>query len=271
MKQIFNFTNKYIVLLTPLLLYSLFSSVYMAVSMLGSNLALMFFSLVLFFVMTSAFSAGWFYMVKLAVFDQDRDPNAIIKEFFTGVGEYILPSCGLLAIVIIFSLIMLIIACKIGLVLIGDVGVSLEALARFMESTEAIKAFVATLSVEDLAKITQWNVLLLVTTALTYFLLIFYLPALFFESKNPLKAFGLSLKRLFSNKFIKIVGFYILIFLINFMISFLSAIMASNMIMHFILTLLNFYFITLVAVGIFSFYYQNFIQNELGQNIDVEI
>lgn len=271
MKQIFNLTNKYVVLLTPLLLYSLLSSVYMTVSIMGGNPFLILFSLLLFFLMTGAFTAGWFYMIKLAIIDKNEDSNSLIKEFLTGVGEYILPSCGLLAIVIIFSLIMLILSCKIGLILIGDIGFSIDVLTKAMESTESVKIFVSSLSTEELTKIASWNILLLGTMAFAYFLLIFYLPALFFESKNPLKAFGLAFKRLFSKKIINTVGIYLLIFTANFVISFLSAFLANNTIMHFILTLVNFYFITLVAVAIFNFYYENFVQNKLGQNIDVEI
>ena len=271
MKHIFNLTNKYIVLLTPLLLYSLLSSVYMAVSLMGGNAGLIIFSLALFFLMTGAFSAGWFYMVKLAVIDQNEDSNSLIKEFLTGVGEYILPASGMLAIVLLFSLIILFITYKLGLLLIGDIGVSLEALSKAMESTETIKTFIAGLSIEELVKISHWNLLLLGSVTITYFLLIFYLPALFFESKNPIKAFGLSFKRLFSKKFINTVGIYLLIFIANFILSFLSAFLANNTIMHFILTLVNFYFITFVSILIFNFYYENFVQNKLGQNIDVEI
>ena len=97
------------------------------------------------------------------------------------------------------------------------------------------------------------------------------MPSLFFKNKNPLKAFGLSLKDLFSKKFFKSTGVFLLIFALNFIISIFSAILGGNVILHFMITLLNFYFITAVGIGIFYYYYNNFVDTRLGQNVDVKI
>lgn len=270
MKNVFKITNKYIVLLTPLLLYSLFSSIYLAVSAMGGNVYMLFFALVLFFFMTAAFSSGWFYMIKLATIDNIKEPNSLIKEFTSGVGEYILPSLGLLINILIISILMLVISCKLGLLLIGDVGISIETFAKAFENTATLKAFIAGLSQEDLIRISNWNLLILGTISLTYFILMLYLPALFFESKNPFKALIISLKRLFSKKFLNAIVIYVLIFITNFILSLLATIFANNTIIHFLITLANFYFITLVSVGIFYYYYKTFIINKLGQNIDIK-
>ena len=48
MQKVFNLTNKYIVLATPLILYSLFSTVYMAVSISGGKIINLIFAFILF-------------------------------------------------------------------------------------------------------------------------------------------------------------------------------------------------------------------------------
>ena len=79
--EAFNVTNKYIVLATPLILYSLFTSVYLAASATGKLINLLI-ALVLFTLMTAAFIAGWFNMIKIAIVAPQRDDaNSLIKEF----------------------------------------------------------------------------------------------------------------------------------------------------------------------------------------------
>ncbi|MBE7711288.1 MAG: hypothetical protein E7Z92_04015 [Cyanobacteria bacterium SIG31] len=272
MKQVFNLTNKYLILLTPLLLYSLFSSVYLAASAVGGKYINMIFAIVLFFFMTGAFIAGWFNMIKLAVANDIReDANSLIKEFPTGVGEYFLSSLGAMLNILVFTIFMLIISFQLGMHFIGDIGISAEAFSKALESTAALKVFVASLTTEQLSKLNSWNLNLLGSMTLTYFLVILYLPAIFFKSKNPFKAILISLKDLFSKNFIRTLGVYSLIFVGNFIISILSAVFTGNVIMHFIVTLANFYFITLAGLGIFYYYYNYFVKLQLGQNIDVKI
>jgi hypothetical protein len=270
-KKVFELTNKNIVLLTPLLLYSLFSSVYLAVSTLGGKALMMIFALLLFFVMTAAFTAGWFNVIKIAVIDVNNEVKTVVKDFVSGVGEYILPSLGLFINVLLISIITLACSYKLGMLLIGDIGVSMETFAKAMESTATLKAFIAGLSLEELTKLSHWNTLLLGVMSLVYFLLILYLPALFYESKNPFRAIFISFKRLFSKQFFKILGIYMLISVVNFVLSLLSAVLTGVTALHFIVTLVNFYFITIVSIGIFYYYYKSFIANKIGCNIDIKI
>ena len=106
-KEVFNITNKYIMLATPLILYSLVSSVYLAASATGRVLNILI-AVLLFLLMTGAFIAGWFNMVKLAVsYPDSREPNTIIKEFTAGVGEYFLPSLGVLFNILLITLLII--------------------------------------------------------------------------------------------------------------------------------------------------------------------
>jgi hypothetical protein len=222
--------------------------------------------------MTSAFLSGWCNMMKLALVRPDReDPNSLLKEFIPGVGEYFLSTSGLLLMMLVIMSVLSIISFFIGANLIGDPGVSAEALSKALQTPATLKSFVASLDVEQLNKINNWNMLVVGTMTLGYFLLFLYLPALFFNDKNPVKAYFISLKDLFSKKIFKTIGIFVLIFVLNFIVSIFSALFAGNAILHFVLTLLNFYFITAVGVGVFYYYYNNFVDTKLGQNVDVEV
>ena len=271
MKRIFNLTNKYIILATPLILFSLFSTIYFAVAVNGKLINIIFALLLLFF-MYSAFISGWGNMLKFAVQDDNfQDGNSLIKEFIPGIGEYFLPSSGALFTMFLINIIAIIISYFIGMSLIGDAGINVENLAKSFETTASMKAFLTTLAPEQLNKMAQWNFLLLITITFSYFLIMLYLPALFYKSKNPFIALFKSLKDLFSKKFVKTLGIYLIIFILNLILSVLSAIFANSTILHFVITLLNFYFLTFISLWIFDYYYNNFVKTLIGQNIDTKI
>lgn len=271
MKKIFELTNRYIILGTPLILFSLLSTIYLAVSARGTVIHLLI-AIILFGLMTAAFIAGWFNMVKKAVLEPDReDVNSLIKEFTPGVGEYFLPSLGVILNVIVISIIILIIASIIGMKTIGNPNISIEALNTAVQTPESLKVFLTSLSKEQLIKINAWNLLLLGAMAFTYFLEILYLPAMFFKNKNPFIAFFISLKDLFSRKFFTTLGIFILLFVVYSIISILSALFIKSTILHFLITLANFYFVTCASVGVFYYYHNNFIKSQIGQNIDERV
>jgi flagellar biosynthesis protein FlhB len=272
MKKVFDLTNKYIIVATPLILFSLIISIYMAASVRGKGLLGVLFSVFLLYMMCSAFTAGWGKMLKSAATDKEpAEPNSIIKDFTSGVGEYFLPSCGLILIAFIFNVIILTVTYFLGMHFIGDIGISADSLSKAMTDSVAIKAFLLSLSKEQLLKLNMWNLLILTVVSVTYFVLLFYFPALFFETKNPLKALWLSVRKIFSKKFFLNLGIYLLIFTANFFISIFSALFAGNVIMNFIMTLINFYFISLVAIGIFYYYNETFIKPKLGTTVDTYI
>lgn len=270
-KNVFKLSNKYIVLATPLILFSLVSSVYLSVSMTGKLINILI-AIVLLLLMSAAFVAGWFYMVKCAIlFPPENEPNALLKEFPSGVGEYFLSSIGLIVNSFIFMALALASAFGVGLKYIGNPAISAEQLSKAMQNTAALKEFLTSLNAEQLSQLNHWNVLLLVVMALAYFVLMFYLPAMFFKNKNPFSALLISLKDLFSRKILMTFGLYFLIFVVNFILSILSALSSGNLIMNFLVTLINFYCFVIFAVGIFYYYYNNFVRSQLGQNIDTRI
>lgn len=271
MLKTFNLTNKYIVLTTPLILYSLISSVYLVISMGNSNFINLLFAIILLILMTSAFIAGWFNMIKLAITDYKDEPNSLIKEFVPGVGEYFLPSLGAFFIILTTIITALTISYFIGINNIGDPGISSEALTNALKDSVALKNFVANLNTEQLVKINLWNSLILTTTAVSYFLIFLYIPALFLKNKNPFVAYLISLKDLFSKKIFKTLAIFLLILMLSFFLSLLSTIFGNFLIIHFLITLLNYYFFTVISVGVFYYYFVNFIKPTTGQNVDIEV
>lgn len=267
-KDVFKTTNNYIVLATPLILYSLFSNVYAAISANGKLISIIF-AIILLTLMSAAFIAGWFKMVKEAINDSySENPNLLIKDFLSGVGEYFLPSAGVVIIISLFSILALIGAFLVGHNLIGDIGITVEQLNNAMSSSEELKLFISSLSDVQYIRISQWNLLILSTMALVYFLLIFYLPALFYKNKNPFLALVIGIKDLFTRKIFFIFFLTLSALFFYLFLSMLSAITMHNLILHFIVTLLNFYFIIWISVYIFSFYNNNFVKSHLGQNVD---
>lgn len=264
-------TNKYIVLATPLILFTLISNLYFFIVASGKIINLLI-GIVLLFFMCGAFIAGWFKMVKSAVNDEeDGNPNSIMKNFVSGVGEYILPSLGGIAITFIAFVIVSAISYFIGMKFIGDPGINPQELRDAMLNTAALKSFLEALTPEQIAKFGNWNLLLFISVNLYYFIIMLYFPTIFYENKNPLIAFGISLKRLFNKKIFKSIILFVIVAFLYFLLSLLSVLFGNNLIMHFLLTLLNFYFITAVAVAVFSYYNKNLMQSQLGQNVDLTI
>ena len=259
-KDSFQLTNKYIILATPLILFSLLSSLYILFSV-GGNLLSLLIALLLFGLMVGAFLSGWFFMIKTCVSNPEQeDPNVLLKEFPAGVGEYFLPVLGLMINTIIISVLLILVSYFVGMKLIGDIGITPEALTKGMESFAAMKTFLGSLTQEQIFKLNAWNMLLFFTMSVTYFLIMFYSPALFFKEKNPFKAYFVSLKDLFSKKFFTNFGLFLILLVSYFILSILTTLFGANVVMHFIFTLINFYYLVFVAVMVYNYYYKNFVQ-----------
>ena len=231
-KESFNLTNKYIILATPLILFSLLSSLYILFS-LGGNLVSLLIALILFILMLAAFVSGWSFMLKTCVQEPERDdPNSLIKDFPAGVGEYFLSVLGLIFIVAVLSIGVLGASYAAGMKLIGNIGISSTAMSGALESTVALKSFLMSLTDEQLFRLN-------------------------------------ALKDLFSKKFFSNLGLYLILFLSYSILSILTTIFGLNVITHFIFTLINFYYMVFIAVLVFNYYYVNFVK--IGGKLDERV
>lgn len=262
----FKMTNKYIVLATPLIFFSLISSLYLIFSG-NSGIAGSLVTFTLFFLMLSAFLSGWLYMVSKVVKEPKKEnPDSLIQDFPAGVGEYFLIIPCMIFNIVIVSIAITIIACILGVKFIGNPNVSYEQLSNALTTITAMKQFVASLSPEQLIKINEWNILLFASTVLISFLNMFYSPAVFFKKKNPFVAYWLAIKDLFGYKFIKNTGLFLFIAFLHTGLSMLSMFLGANIVLHFVFTLLRFYIVTFFAVLVFNYYYSYFVK--IGSNID---
>ena len=265
----FKLTNKYIILATPLILFSLITTIYAVLTTNNRPLSILF-CLFMFFLMSSAFLSGWFYLVKKYVQEPDKDNiNTLMSDFTSGVGEYFLPVCGMIIIVFAVCAILFLISSYFGMKYIGDVGITPDKFSAALASANGLKEFLTSLSKEQLVKINKWNILLLFTMLISYFSVLFYPPALFFKGKNCLKMFFVSLKDLFCRKFFQNLMLFLFVFVIYFILSIFTALAGKNIIANFIFTLFNFYYTVFAAVLIFNYYYKYYVV--IGSNVDMRV
>lgn len=269
--QTIKLTNTYIVLATPLILFTLVSNLYFFI-VASAKIINLVIGIFLLFLMSGAFIAGWFRMVKDAVAEECNDnPNSILKNFVVGVGEYFLPSLGGIALAFLVFVIFSLLSYYLGIKFIGDPGINPQEFRDAISNTAQLKVFLDSLAPEQIVKFGYWNILLFANVNFYYFVMLLYFPALFYKKKNPLVALFVALKDLFSKKILKTLVLFFIIMLIYLFISFITVIFGGNQIIYFIMTLMNFYFITAVAVGVFNYYYNNFVSTHLGQNVDLTV
>ena len=259
-KESFKLTNKFIILATPLILFSLLSSLYIIFSMNGNLLGLIF-AFILFIMMLGAFLSGWFFMIKQAILSSEEyeDPNFLIKEFPAGVGEYFLNSLGMIINIFMVIALFLVLSYFVGMKFIGQIGISAAAFSKAVVSPEALRTFLLSLSDEQLFRLNALNLLLLSCMIITYFVIFLYPPAMFYKDKNPFKAFFVALKDLFSKNILKNILLYLILFVSYFLISIVTTILGGNILAHFVLTLVNFYYMIFAAVLIFYYYSKNYV------------
>jgi hypothetical protein len=267
-RESFKITNDNIIIATPLIFFSLISGLYLMFSANGSKTGI-FFAVILFFLMTAAFISGWFFMITKAVKEPDIETGRLIAEFPSGVGEYFLSALGIILQTIIISMLIMISAFLAGKKFIGTPGVSYEQFSQAVISVEAMKTFVNSLSQEQLIKINNWNILMFFAMVINSFILMLYPAVVFFKKKNPFTALFVTFKDTFGHRFFKNAGIFLLIFILYMFISLCSMFAGSNVILHFIVTLVNFYYATFTGVLLFNYYYSNFIK--IGSNIDTTV
>lgn len=260
----FKITNDNIILTTPLVLFLLLFSIYLGVAKSApSNLASSVLLLVTTLFMLSAFFAGWLFMVKKAVdlskaefiIDEDRAKAsfALLREIPIGVGEYFFSFIGALVLYTAFFFLTIFAVYQIGIHLIGNAGVNFVQLKIAMTSPVAMKALILSMNKEQLIKLNEWNILIIIFMSIFSFITMFWPVQIIFKNKNAFFAFFNSLKFLFKN-FLGSVTLFIYLSLINFFISMVNAFAAINPIVYFFSMLLYFYFIVYIVVLVFLYY-----------------
>ena len=267
-KDAVKITNENIILATPLILFMWLLSMYVGFSKLSVNniwLALLSFVTTIF--MTAAFFAGWFYMVKKAInlsketfvleSDKAKATFNLIKKVPAGIGKHFGSFLGMIMLAILIIAVVGAITFKIGMALIGNLGLDPSAVKEVLNSTADMKAFLDTLTFEQLIKLNNWNLLILGVTSLMSFLFMLWIPEIVYKSRNPFMAIFRSIKKIFQKPW-KALKLFIFTSVLNFVLSFINTFSFVNSAIYFIMMIIYFYFLVYLVVLLFLYYDREF-------------
>lgn len=263
-KNAFRLTNEGILLAIPLILFLWLMTIYLTfagsvVDTLPEALS----ALVTLLCMVGAFFAGWFYMVKKTlkiakteyVMDEDRAKAllSLMKQIPAGIGKYFVTFLGMsLFALLIFALYGALVY-KFGLHFIGSIDFTPAQIKGAMTSPQDMKAFLDSLTPEQIYTLGSWNLLFMAATSLLSFLLMLWIPEIIYQTQNPVIALFKSLKKLFV-KFPKALLLFVYITFLNIVISFANTFAVLHPIIYMILMTIYFYFLVYVVVLIFYYY-----------------
>lgn len=277
MKQVFknalNIVGANLVLATPLLVFLLLVNLYLiiakdAVKAIPS--AILFF--ITLFLMISAFIAGWFYMIKVSVenFKNNKttfqnEPLKLIKEFPAGIADYISSYMGFTLLFIIAIDVVMVSVYQLGMHMIGSCGISLKSFITATEAPVAMQTFIESLSKAQILKINYWYLLVMFVGQLFSLFTMFWSIEIMYSTKNPLKAFFLSISRIFLRP--QSILLFICISFFNYVMMLFNYLSMFNPITYFVMTVIYFYFIVYVFVLLFL-YYEEKIQSNCNSCTD---
>lgn len=277
----FKITNENIILTTPLVLFLFLLSIYLGIAQnIPENIISILLLVITTLFMLAAFFAGWLFMVRKAVeldkkelTDSEEKAKAsfsLLKDIPSGIGEYFLPFIGAIILYTIFSLIVLIVAYKLGIHFIGKIDLDMLKIRMAMESPAAMKTLISSLSVQELTRLNLWNLLFLTVMAMISFSTMLWAPEIILRTKNPFIAFFKALLFTFKNLLTAIILFIYISFL-NFTVSLLNAVSTVNPILYFVSMLIYFYFVVYVIVLVFLYYESENKSKPEYRGIDVSI
>lgn len=272
----FKILNENIILTTPMLLFIILFIFYLGLGRIipGNPLYGILIILTALF-MLAAFFAGWLFMIKKAIdldkqqFDSEESKAkmsfALIKDIPTGVGEYFLSFLGASILYGCLIFVFMLLTYKVGLHVIGKVHFDPVALKAALNSQVQMRAFVSTLSVDQLVKLNKWNLLIMLSMTTFSFVTMFWASEIVYRTKNAFWAFFKSLSFLFKN-FLPSIILFVYISVLNFAISLFSSFASMNKILHFVSSIVYFYFVVYIVVLVFLYY-----DSELSKKVENKV
>jgi hypothetical protein len=271
-----------IMIIQPLLFWVLIL-VLVLVPLVGKNtfdLGFLFSSIIAILCML-VFLAGWFYCIKYTINNKSKvyatpeeRNNAqfeILKSFFPGVAEYILPVSG-------------------GFIVFLALSYGIFNLFRFVAKQVYISQNMPTEFINVLNTGTQIEITKYIQTGFSHeqiivlysilavglfiyvlfeLCMLWFAPALLYSSKNPFIALYKAVKFSF-NHIGTTISIFLVMFLINSVISVLNT-LCINSFLSFIPMLLTFFYIVYYVVTIFLYYEQTENNSDIGGNLDRQI
>lgn len=252
--------NSNIILVTPLIIFVIFTTFYMVLSPLSAVSPLL--SLLLLFAIIAMFFSGWLYTIKLAVSAENdkNDSLDLLKKFPSGVGKHFLDLFFVTLIFFLLLALVIVVTYKSAYLLIGDLGISRPELFFALSSPESMNTLFTNLTTEQQNKLLYWNYYFLLTTTIYSFLIMFWTPEIMFKKESVINSLIGSLLKLFK-KFFKSLSLFMYLMFLYLIISILT-ILFKNPVVQYLCTVVYFYFLVYAAVLIFLFYKREFCENE---------
>lgn len=266
-KKSYSIVWRNLILTQPPILFLLIMSILLGgFNRLGANIYVLIIFITSLLFLTISFFAGWFQMTKKTIaFELDESTNneekalksfGLVKHFFPGVGDYFLSITGVGMLFIILTGLFSYISLKFGIKFLG--ALDIEFLKKSLEITTAndMNIYFSSLSEEKLMSILKWFSYLFAVQTLGQLIVMWWIPALYYKTKNPITALFLNFKYLFKHP-LKSITILMYLIILNIIISLISSFFTQNSILSLISFLLFFYYITYYVVLIFLYYGQN--------------
>ena len=262
-------TNESFVIVIPMVVFYIILNLYLILTghQLNSNIKVLTAFLTIIF-MTAVFFSGWFFMIsravklsrKIFVLDEDaaKAHLALLKDFPTGVGKFFLSYIGQIFIAVLLFMLLTFLYFQTGTKLIGDVFTP-EQITYLISPSPDINELINQLTPDQNILIAKWGFLFLGFSFFTSYIIMFWTPEIIYRTPNPLMAFILAVKKLFK-KPLKSFGFFVIINILNFLLSLLVTLTAKILFLYYFLSVFYLYFIVYVIVLIFSYYEGEFIK-----------
>ncbi len=216
---------------------------------------------ILLSLLTCAFIAGWFGMIRTSVliYKENKTPEEKLEEavklkndFFSGVSTFILP---VIAGFLIFTA-LLYGHSYLSDVLFGKIDDVLYNLSKYANDPEAFKNYFISLPNSTWNLIFKKSIFSYITLCLITLVFLYWAASLYLNCKcsiNPIRALVDSFKTMFLN-FFETISIFILLTIMNFMLMLMQAVFIDNVIISFIAMILRIYFAAFIIVLIFDLY-----------------
>ncbi len=279
-RETFKTTNDGIILAVPLALFWLILSSYVNFSAQTiDTIPKIILEIVTILFMTSAFTSGWFYMVKKAVkfskkdfiFDKDKNSEAIrlVKVFPRGIGHFFLSFVQVSFLFIAFIIGIGIIIKFVTHPFVSDINTILNSYNINVSTPEDMKVVLNSFPADKIIELFMSimspaiKLLFLIVTIPMFFsfLSMLWIPEIIYSKRNAIISLFASVKKIFL-KFWKSIGLYIYILLIQTLVSFLSTYSLINPFLYLVAMVVYFYFLVYVVVLVFAYYDTEFRQNK---------
>lgn len=233
---------------------------------LSSNTSLFgfIFSLIVAFLCLTAFLAGWYNCVKKTVTfygktyenaeQRNQDNIEILKSFFPGVSEYMLPVTVVTALYMAFAygIFELYRMFAIKLFLTFNLPKDFLKVVNTSTQTEIVEYLKNNFNAEQLQTLALIFIIGFLILFLFHVLVLWFAPAVYYSSKNPFIAVFEAFKFTFKNLSVTIL-IVIVMFLINTFVSIFNVFL-NNQFLAFIPMFLSFLYCMYYVITVFLYY-----------------